>query len=217
VKTIERLGSASGKPAAQVRISDCGVTTPPVQPAAATGSAGSKRPAESSAGNASKKTTAEEKPAAEGIGNSEKNQKKINLPSGLEYVDIKVQLPPPLALTLLLTLLSRWARASWPQAARRSSSDTRVCSRCITFASSSSYIAAPVFFTNARDAERLQGVRPFGEFQFPPGSGRGDQGLGRGLPRHARGRGATSACAESPGLRAAGRGQRHSTQFRLGV
>jgi hypothetical protein len=91
VKAIERLGSSGGKPAAQVRISDCGVTSPPVQAAAVVpASAGSKRAAEAGATNASKKTSADEKTAAEGISNPEKNQKKIQLPSGLEYVDIKV-------------------------------------------------------------------------------------------------------------------------------
>ena len=56
-------------------------------PAAA---AGSKRPADAGAANKSKKATVEDNAAAAGIDNPEKNQKKIQLPSGLEYVDIKV-------------------------------------------------------------------------------------------------------------------------------
>jgi hypothetical protein len=102
VKTIERLGTSSGKPAAQVRISNCGVTTPPAKvaplPPAPTGS---KRPADSVASNKSKKTPADDDVAAEGINNPEKNQKKIQLSSGLEYVDIKVRAPA--SVTLLLT------------------------------------------------------------------------------------------------------------------
>jgi len=97
VKTIERLGNSSGKPAAQVRITDCGVTSPPARAAAVPTSppaaaAGSKRPAESGAANAGKKVNAGDKSpsAVEGIDNPEKNQKKIQLASGLEYVDIKV-------------------------------------------------------------------------------------------------------------------------------
>jgi hypothetical protein len=91
VKAIERLGSSSGKPAAQVRITDCGVTSPPAHAAAAApASVGSKRAAEAGSAKASKKASADENTAAEGISNPEKNQKKIQLPSGLEYVDIKV-------------------------------------------------------------------------------------------------------------------------------
>jgi hypothetical protein len=99
VKAVERLGSGSGKPAAQVRIADCGVTSPPARAAAAPPSpspsavaAGSKRPAEVGAANAGKKANTEVKSpsAVEGIENPEKNQKKIQLASGLEYVDIKV-------------------------------------------------------------------------------------------------------------------------------
>jgi hypothetical protein len=106
VKTIERLGSSSGKPAAQVRISDCGVTSPPVKTAttAAALSVGSKRPAEAGAANAhaSKKAVAVDAAAAEGICNPEKNQKKIQLTSGLEYVDIKVLSTSVLFIILLL-------------------------------------------------------------------------------------------------------------------
>ena len=98
VKTIERLGNSSGKPAAQVRITDCGITSPPARAAAVPASppaaaAGSKRPAESCAANAGKKVNAGDKSpsAVEGIDNPEKNQKKIQLASGLEYVDIKVR------------------------------------------------------------------------------------------------------------------------------
>ena len=107
VKTIERLGSGSGKPAAQVRIADCGVTCPPVHTAttAAALSVGSKRPAEAGTANAhaSKKASAVEAAAAEGICNPEKNQKKIQLPSGLEYVDIKVLTMSAFFINLLLT------------------------------------------------------------------------------------------------------------------
>jgi hypothetical protein len=95
VKAIERLGSSSGKPAAQVRITDCGVTSPPVKaPAAA--AAGSKRAAEPGAGNVSKKASSDDKAAPEGVDNPEKMQKKIQLTSGLEYVDIKVPASSPL-------------------------------------------------------------------------------------------------------------------------
>jgi hypothetical protein len=99
VKAIERLGSSSGKPAAQVRITDCGVTSPPVKaPAAAAAAAasGSKRAAEPGAGNVSKKASSDDKAAPEGIDNPEKMQKKIQLASGLEYVDIKVPARSPL-------------------------------------------------------------------------------------------------------------------------
>ncbi len=95
MKTIERLGTSSGKPAAQVRISDCGVTTAPAKAAvAAAAAAGSKRPADAAA-NKSKKATSVDDTAAAGIDNPEKNQKKIQLTSGLEYVDIKVHSAPP--------------------------------------------------------------------------------------------------------------------------
>lgn len=104
VKTIERLGSSSGKPAAQVRISDCGVTTPPAKAAAISpASAGSKRPADSGATNKIKKASVEDNSTAEGIDNPEKNQKKIQLSSGLEYVDIKVRAPA--YITPLLTAI----------------------------------------------------------------------------------------------------------------
>jgi hypothetical protein len=94
VKKIELVGSSSGKPSAQVRIIDCGVTAPPAPAAAAFPPAaaglGSKRPAETSSAKATKKTITDESTAAEGVNNPEKNQKKIQLASGLEYVDIKV-------------------------------------------------------------------------------------------------------------------------------
>ncbi len=99
VKAIERLGSSSGKPAAQVRITDCGVTSPPVKApaaAAAAAAAGSKRAAEPGAGNVSKKASSDDNAAPEGIDNPETMQKKIQLASGLEYVDIKVQALSPL-------------------------------------------------------------------------------------------------------------------------
>jgi hypothetical protein len=96
VKAIERLGSSSGKPAAQVRITDCGVTSPPVKAPAAAAASGSKRAAEPGAGNVSKKASSDDKAAPEGIDNPEKMQKKIQLTSGLEYVDIKVPARSPL-------------------------------------------------------------------------------------------------------------------------
>jgi hypothetical protein len=98
VKTIERLGSSSGKPAVQVRITDCGVTSPPVKAAVAAAAAGSKRAVEPGAGNVSKKASSDDRAAPEGIDNPEKMQKKIQLTSGLEYVDLKVQSPDRLWL-----------------------------------------------------------------------------------------------------------------------
>jgi hypothetical protein len=111
VKSIERLGTSSGTPAAQVRISDCGITSPPTKAVALSPApASSKRPAESSSANKSKKVSIEDNAAAEGINNPEKNQKKIQLTSGLEYVDIKVQ--PTTSFTPLLTLIEGWHRPS---------------------------------------------------------------------------------------------------------
>jgi hypothetical protein len=122
VKTIERLGTSSGKPASQVRISDCGVTAAPAKAAVApAAAAGSKRPADSGAANKSKKATVEDGASAAGIDNPEKNQKKIQLTSGLEYVDIKVHRAPPPSRRCCDAASQGWYRPSglWREEDRR--------------------------------------------------------------------------------------------------